>query len=270
MPGLSEVEFAQRSLEQWFEGRTLVRTEAEPGARTFRDCDLGLFKSLEGSLVGIERKGPQLRVRFSNKRGFVAQLGTSSKFLRRAPGEEVKWSRARFFLDSGEVIHFQDLHMLGRIDALPAAELEARPAKRTLEPLRDGLSVEQLKAALDGSNQELMVALMDPRRIAGLGTRHAAEALFKAKLHPERVAASLTPAEWQALTRALQAVEESAPSASVVFGRAGTPCDRCKTLIQSLTQAGQATHFCPTCQPKQKKVDGDQLRKKPRPRRYRG
>jgi formamidopyrimidine-DNA glycosylase len=289
MPELPEVEFARRSLEKWFEGHKLVRTEAESGVRTFRDCDLGIFKSLKGSLLGIDRKGKYLMVRFSNKLGFVGHLGMTGKFLKRAPGEEVKWSRARFFLDSGEVIHFQDMRMFGRIDAVPATELEGRPgvAKLGLDPLRDGLSVEQLQAALDGSNQELKVALMDQERIAGLGNIHAAEALFRSKLHPERAAASLTPAEWKALTRGIQAsidfalehegegdeieyVEEGAPNPFLVYGRAGTPCRRCKTIVKSFTQAGRTTHFCPTCQPKVRKTDGDQLRKRPRARRYRG
>ncbi len=288
MPELPEVEFARRSLERWFEGRKLVRTEAESGVRTFRDCDLGIFKALKGSLAGIDRKGKYLMVRFSNKLGFVGHLGMTGKFLKRPPGE-VKWSRARFILDSGEVIHFQDMRMFGRIDAVPAAELEGRPgvSKLGVDPLGDGLSVASLQAALDRSNQELKVALMDQERIAGLGNIHAAEALFRAKLHPERSPASLSPPEWKALVKGIQAtiafaldvegdgdeieyVEEGAPNPFLIYGRVDTPCRKCKTIVKSFTQAGRTTHFCPTCQPKERKTDGDQMRKRPRPRRYRG
>ena len=289
MPELPEVEFARRSLERWFEGRKLVRTEAEPGVRTFRDCDLGIFKALKGSLAGIDRKGKYLMVRFSNKLGFVGHLGMTGKFLKRAPGEEVKWSRARFILDDGEVIHFQDMRMFGRIDAVPATELEGRPgvAKLGVDPLGDGLSVAGLQEAFSGSNQELKVALMDQERIAGLGNIHAAEALFRAKLNPERSVASLSPPEWKALVKGIQAtiafaldvegdgeeityVEEGAPNPFLIYGRAGSPCQKCKTIVTSFTQAGRTTFFCPTCQPKQRRVDGDQMRKRPRARRYRG
>ncbi len=289
MPELPEVEFAKRSLEKWFEGRKLVRTEAESGARTFRDCDLGIFKALKGELAGIERKGKYLMVRFSSKLGFVGHLGMTGKFLKRAPGEEVKWSRARFILDDGEVIHFQDMRMFGRIDAVPAAELEGRPAvaKLGLDPLRDGISVEQLQAAFNGTNQELKIALMDQERVAGLGNIHAAEALFRAKIHPERTPATLSPADWKALVKGIQAtiafalevegdgdeiqyVEEGAPNPFLIYGRAGTPCRKCKTIVESFTQGGRTTHFCPTCQPMQRKTDGDQMRKRPRARRYRG
>ena len=289
MPELPEVEFARRCLEQWFEGHKLVRTEAEPGVRTFRDCDLGIFKALKGSLTGVERKGKYLMVRFSNKLGFVGHLGMTGKFLKRPAGEEVKWSRARFILDSGEVIHFQDMRMFGRIDAVPSTELQGRPAvaKLGIDPLQDGLTVERLQAAFHGTNQEIKVALMNQERIAGLGNIHAAEALFRAKIHPERSAASLSPPEWKALVKAIQAtiqfaldnegdgdeieyVEEGAPNPFLIYGRAGTPCRTCGTIVKSFTQAARTTHFCPTCQPKEKKPHGDQMRKRPRARRYRG
>jgi formamidopyrimidine-DNA glycosylase len=274
MPELPEVEFARKTLEKWFRGRKLVRTEAQSGVRTFRDSDLGIFKALKGSLVGIDRRGKYLMVRFSDKLGFVGHLGMTGKFLKRDPKDEVRWSRARFFLDSGEVIHFQDMRMFGHIDAAPASEL------------RDGLTVQQLKDALGKSTQDLKVGLMDQERIAGLGNIHAAEALFRAKLHPSRTPASLSEPEWKALTRGIQAtidfalehegdddeieyVEEGAPNPFLIYGRAGTPCRRCKTIVKSFTQGGRTTHFCPHCQPKTRRKDAAPIRKGSRSRRDR-
>jgi formamidopyrimidine-DNA glycosylase len=112
---------------------------------------------------------------------------------------------------------------------------------------------------------------MDQERIAGLGNIHAAEALFRSKLHPSRTAVSLTDAEWKALHKAIVAtidfaleaegdtddieyVEEAgATNPFLIYGRAGTPCRRCKTLVKSFTQGGRTTHFCPKCQPLKKR-----------------
>lgn len=289
MPELPEVEFARRALVRWFEGRKLVRTEADEAARTFRDGDLGVFKALQGRLVSAERRGKYLLLTFSNKLGCVGHLGMTGKFLKRAKGEEVKWSRARFVLDSGEVIHLQDMRLFGRLEAMPATELKrsAAVAKLGVDPLVDGLTVEQLKEALGGSKQELKIALMDQARVAGLGNIHAAEALFRSGLHPGRTAASLSEAEWKALTKAIHAtlqfaldaegdadeieyVEEGAPNPFLVYGRAGTPCRKCKTLIESFTQGGRTTHFCPTCQPKKGQHHGERKSEGPRPRGDRG
>lgn len=289
MPELPEVEFARRALVRWFDGRKLVRAEADEQARTFRECDLGTFKALKGSLVSAERRGKYLMLTFSNKLGLVGHLGMTGKFLKRAKGEEVKWSRARFVLDSGEVIHLQDMRLFGRLDAMPASELKTCTpiAKLGIDPLVDGLTVAQLKEAIGSSKQELKVALMDQERITGLGNIHAAEALFRAGVHPGRTADSLSEAEWKALTKAIHAtiqfaldaegdedeieyVEEGAPNPFLIYGRAGTPCRKCRTLVESFTQGGRTTHFCPRCQPKEKKSDGNRKSKGARSRRDRG
>jgi formamidopyrimidine-DNA glycosylase len=272
MPELPEVEFARRALKRWFKGRTLTRTESEK-VRTFRDSDLGVFHALEGKLTELGRRGKYLVVSFDNKLGFVGHLGMTGKFLKRAADEPVKWSRARFHLDDDTVIHFQDPRMFGFIDAAPASELWKRPAvaKLGLDPLEDDFTLAALKEVLGKSKQPLKVALMDQERIAGLGNIHAAEALFRSKLHPSRTAVSLTDAEWKALHKAIVAtidfaleaegdtddieyVEEAgATNPFLIYGRAGTPCRRCKTLVKSFTQGGRTTHFCPKCQPLKKR-----------------
>lgn len=269
MPELPEVEFARRALKRWFKGRTLVRTEAE-NVRTFRDGAPGVFKALEGKLQSIDRRGKYLVVTFDNALGFIGHLGMTGKFLRRKPDEAVKWSRARFHLDSGEVIHFQDPRMFGFLDAEPAAQLWKQPSveKLGLDPLEDEFTVETLQAALGKSKQPLKVALMDQERLAGLGNIHAAEALFRAKLHPSRTPVTLKAPEWKALHQAIVDTIQFALDAEggtddityleepgtenpfLIYGRAGLPCRRCKTKVKSFTQGGRTTHFCPKCQKK--------------------
>jgi formamidopyrimidine-DNA glycosylase len=268
MPELPEVEFARRSLVKWTDGRQVVRTEADPKARTFRNSRIADVEALTGRLVRAERRGKFLMLTFDDGRGAVAHLGMTGKFIKRAAGDAAKWSRARFVLDSGEVIHFQDPRLFGLIEPVPVDELATHQsvAKLGVDPLVDGLTVGQLREALAGSKQELKVALMDQERIAGLGNIHAAEALFRAKLHPARKPDTLTPAELSALTKAIhegiafalevedggdeiEYVEEpGAKNPFLVYGRAGEPCSRCRTAIEQFTQGGRSTFFCPSCQ----------------------
>lgn len=269
MPELPEVEFARRSLERWFKGRKLVRTEGELKARTFRGGDIAIFKSLKGSLTQLERRGKYLTLGFSNKLGLVGHLGMTGKFLLRKKDDEVRWSKARFFLDDGHVVHFQDPRMFGFLDAMPSSELgkQSAVAQLGLDPLVDDFTLEAFRAALEKTKQPLKVALMDQARIAGLGNIHAAEALFRSKLHPSRTPQSLSAAEWKALHKAVVTAIEFAlklegdgdeieyveqPGAKnpfLIYGRVGTPCKKCKTIVESFTQAGRTTHFCPHCQP---------------------
>jgi formamidopyrimidine-DNA glycosylase len=122
------------------------------------------------------------------------------------------------------------------------------------------------------SRQDLKVALMDQGRVAGLGNIYAAEALFRAGLHPARKPDSLKPEEWQRLTQAILDTfqdalalaegqgeeqvyleEDSSRNPFRVYGRAGEPCSKCRTRVQSFTQGGRTTHFCAKCQPKRSK-----------------
>ena len=96
MPELPEVEFARRSLVRWFDGKKLQRTEGDFKVRTFRDSDIGIFQSLKGPLKTATRRGKYLMLGFGDGLGLIAHLGMTGKFLKRAPGDEVKWSRARF------------------------------------------------------------------------------------------------------------------------------------------------------------------------------
>ena len=269
MPELPEVEFARRSLQRWFKGRTLVDAEAEPANRVFRDADLKAFESLRGRLDSVERRGKYLMLAFSDGHGAVAHLGMTGKFLKRAGTAAEKWSRARLFLDSGDVIHFQDPRMFGRIEPMEVLQLKLAKAvaKLGIDPLVDGLTWQQLKTEVADSKQDLKVALMDQERIAGLGNIHAAEALFRARLHPSRKPKSLTDAEWKALCKAIHAsiafalkaedgdeivyVEQpGAKNPFLIYGRAGTPCKRCRTKVVAFAQGGRTTHVCPKCPPK--------------------
>jgi formamidopyrimidine-DNA glycosylase len=267
MPELPEVEFARRSLLKWTKDRSIVRTEADPKARTFRGSKVSDVEALTGRIRSIDRKGKYLMLAFDDGKGAIAHLGMTGKFIKRPAGAEQKWSRARFVLDSGDVVHFQDSRLFGLIEPTPAAELARNPAvaKLGIDPLVDGLTWEQLKDALNRSKQPLKVALMDQERIAGLGNIHAAEALFRAKLHPARVSASLSDDEWKRLSQAIhdgirfaleveageeiEYVEEpGAENPFLVYGREGEPCTVCGATIGSFDQGGRTTFYCPACQ----------------------
>ena len=137
------------------------------------------------------------------------------------------------------------------------------------DPLADGLTGPQLKAAIGPSKRAIKVALLDQHRIAGLGNIHAAEALFRAGIHPARKPSSLQAAEWSRLAKAIhQAIEfaldqedsdeieyleeSGSENPFYVYGRGGEPCKRCGTPIESFVLGGRTTYFCPRDQPRRR------------------
>jgi formamidopyrimidine-DNA glycosylase len=268
MPELPEVEIARRNLARWLQGRRVVKAEAD-NTRIFRGAKRARFTELTGRVESLERRGKYLLLTFEGGRGLLAHLGMTGKFVRRPEGHAEPYSRARLHLDDGTVVHLKDSRLFGRMEPAPAERLHALKAVAALgrDPLADGLTAEQLREAVGRSRQELKVALMDQGRVAGLGNIYAAEALFRAGLHPARKPASLQPAEWERLTQAIHDTFQSALAQEqgeepvyleerqsenpfLVYGRAGGPCSRCGTRVRSFTQGGRTTHFCPKCQPK--------------------
>jgi len=270
VPELPEVEIERRNLEKWFSNRQLIGAEAEK-SRIFRGANRKLFEQMRGQLLQTHRRGKYLLLAFDGNRGLLAHLGMTGKFVRRARGQTEPYSRARFMLDDDAVIHFRDTRMFGRLQPTRADRLFELNAIKGLgrDPLADGLSGPQLKEAVGPSKRAIKVVLMDQSRIAGLGNIHAAEALFRARLHPLRKPRNLGAVEWNRLAKAIhqtidfalrqedseeiEYVEEpGAENPFHVYGRAGEPCHRCKTPIQSFVLGGRSTYFCPHCQPRRR------------------
>jgi formamidopyrimidine-DNA glycosylase len=265
MPELPEVESARLRLQRWLKGHRVVGAEAD--ATRIMPSELReAFSRLHGRLLKADRRGKHLLLTFEKDQGLYSHLGMTGKWVRRPEGGPANYSRARLKLEDGTILHYTDPRLFGRLEPLPAAQLGDKVADLGLDPLSDHLDGEALQGALGKSRQALKIALMDQGRVAGLGNIHAAEALFRAGLHPARKPQELSAAEWDHLAEAIRATiafgmeeqtgeepryleEPGTPNVFQVYGRAKTPCIRCGTTVRALVQGGRTTHFCPHCQP---------------------
>ncbi len=271
MPELPEVEIARRNLERWLQRSPVTGAEADR-TRIFRGANRRDFERLRGKLAFARRHGKTLLLGFEDNRGFLSHLGMTGKWVRRPEGQAEPHSRVRLRLADGSVVHYRDPRLFGRIKPAPADALHQLPEVSRLgpDPFLEPLPGPALAKRFHRSRSPLKVALLDQRRLAGLGNIHAAEALWRAKLSPLRPASALSAAEWRRLARAIRAVirfalarQEDEDIAYVeepgtrnpfrVYGRAGKPCLRCGASVQSVRQAGRTTYFCPRCQPGRRK-----------------
>ena len=110
--------------------------------------------------------------------------------------------------------------------------------------------------------QPVVAALLDQRRVAGLGNMWAQELLFLHGIDPWRPASATDPLALLAdARRRLRHAVEIDPSQSTtgrrsprhwVYGRAGRPCLRCAAPVAftaaARTPHGRETWWCPGCQ----------------------
>jgi formamidopyrimidine-DNA glycosylase len=110
---------------------------------------------------------------------------------------------------------------------------------------------------------------MDQAVVVGVGNIYAAEALFRAGIHPLRAAGRVSRARYAALAEAIRGIlgwaierggttlrdflnPDGAPGyfeqELAVYGRAGEPCPTCATPIRMLRLGNRASCYCPRCQ----------------------
>jgi formamidopyrimidine-DNA glycosylase len=178
-------------------------------------------------------------------------------------------------LDHRDLV-FEDTRYFGRftLDLTPLLRLGP-------EPLSSRFTAALLAAGLNRSAQSIKVKLLDQSLVAGIGNIYASEVLFRARIHPEIKARSLTLPQVRALVAAIRSVLASAirwgstvpldwagtgprdglfyyggtehPGMNLterlrVYGREAQPCPRCRTSIRRVILGHRSAFFCPRCQ----------------------
>jgi len=273
VPELPEVETVRRRLAPALEGRRFERVEIGD-ARLVRPYEpQAVAAELVGERVAaLERRGKYLVVRFESGRVLLIHLRMTGS-LRHAPGgtlEDDPYRRAVVRLDDGSDVAYRDVRRFGTWLLFEPGESEGYLVARVgPEPLSPAFTAAALGARLAGRTAPLKSALLDQRRVAGLGNIYVDEALWRSRLHPLRPAGGLDPNELRALHRAVRRVLElgiarqgatlrdyATPDGSSgsmqdefnAYGRAGEPCPRCGTPIDRIVLGGRGTWYCPACQ----------------------
>jgi formamidopyrimidine-DNA glycosylase len=275
MPELPEVETVRVRLEPVLVGRLLEQVEILDPRLTRPFDPAGVAAELQGERVAaVDRRGKYLVVRFESGRVLLIHLRMTGNLLHGSLGNGLAVDdphrRAVVRLDDGSDVVYRDVRRFGTWLLLEPDQLDPYLEPRVgLEPLARSFTTKQLARALAGRRAPVKAAILDQRRLAGVGNIYADEALWRARIHPQRPAGGLSFDEIKALhggiRRALKAGIERqgatlrdyrAPDGSSgamqhefkVYGREGEPCDRCGTPIEKIRAAGRGTWYCPSCQ----------------------
>lgn len=271
MPELPEVETVRRTLLPHILGRTI--------------CSLLVLR--EGSVAGIApaaleakvvgglfcravRRGKYLGLILQGRGYLVLHLRMTGRLVVRPASEpHEKHLCLALGLDDGQELRFVDQRRFGKVYWADSQQGFAAVAKVGVEPLSAEFTPDVLARCLRGSRMRLKAALLDQGRLAGLGNIYADESLFRAGIHPERPAGSLTEIEverlWRGIREALTAALENGgttlrdyvdgdgrPGSNqyhlLVYGKAGKPCPKCGSPLMRLRVAGRGTVYCPGCQ----------------------
>ncbi|ADM08375.1 formamidopyrimidine-DNA glycosylase [Parvularcula bermudensis HTCC2503] len=285
MPELPEVETVRRGLAPSMAGAMIERVELRRPDLRFPFPN-GFSQRLEGNrILSVDRRGKYLTLPLSTGETLIMHLGMSGRFLvsgERAPGRfyhasagDVAHTHVRFTLqipaEGRGHVAYADPRRFGFMDLVASGELATcrHFAQMGPEPLSEAFTPDHLVAEARGRRTPLKSFLLDQSTVAGLGNIYVCEALWRARLSPRRLAASLGPKRATRLVAAIQDALEDAIEAGGstlrdyhaadgamgyfqhrfdVYDREGEPCRQCGRSISRFAQSGRSTFSCTTCQ----------------------
>ncbi|QDU96023.1 Formamidopyrimidine-DNA glycosylase [Lignipirellula cremea] len=226
------------------------------------------------TIVAIDRIGKRVVVRLSSNDCIIFEPRmTGLVLIADPPGAE--HLRLRVDLEGFEQpLLFWDRRGLGSVRLLSPAEYAVRLGPEKIGPDALTLTAEQLQQALGGSQREIKPALLDQKRLAGVGNLYASEVLHLAGVHPQKRCDRMTTAQWRRVHEQLLHVLEEAilyegstlgdgtyrnalnqsggyQNHHRVYDREGDLCRRCgQATIERIVQTQRSTFFCPACQTK--------------------
>ncbi len=277
MPELPEVEVVRRGLESHVVGRRFAGVEVlhpRPVRRHLAGPDHFAAILTGRKVVAARRRGKYLWLPLDSGDALLGHLGMSGQLLvQPATAVPEKHLRVRLVLDDGaQELRFVDQRMFGGL-ALSAGGAELPPeiehiARDPLDPAFDEAElVRKVRRRASGIKR----ILLDQTVISGVGNIYADEALWRARLHGDRLGIRLTARQVLELLGYVREVMEEAlhqggtsfdalyvdvngqsgyfDRSLEVYGQEGRPCSRCGSPVVRVPFMNRSSYFCRRCQP---------------------
>ena len=270
MPELPEVETTRLGLLPHVLGQR-ISTVIVRERRLRWPVPADFARRLKGRTVrDVSRRGKYLL--WDCESGYVlSHLGMSGS-LRVVPASAVaeKHDHIDFAFESGIAIRYTDPRRFGAMLWIPGGNA-THPLLDMLgpEPLAPEFTAAYLAGASRGRVVSIKEFIMNGHVVVGVGNIYASESLFRAGIHPKRIAGKISLSRYHRLVDAIKHTLAKAIGAggsslrdyvqangelgyfqvnAFVYDREGQACRVCKTPIRSIRQGQRSTYFCPACQ----------------------
>jgi formamidopyrimidine-DNA glycosylase len=273
MPELPEVETVCRGLQQSLAGERISDVQLHRTHLRIPIPEDFSQRCLDQTITHIERRAKYFLIHLQSGDVILGHLGMSGRMLVYNQSREhlEKHDHVCFLTESGMEVVFNDPRRFGLLSIAHKEELAQHKLLKNLgiEPLSDDFTDSYLQALLNKRNVAIKQAIMNANLVVGVGNIYASEALFKAKIHPQTLAKSLSLEECARLSQAIKIVLVEAIRSGgstlrdyvgssgdtgyfqhqfKVYGRENMSCFDCNFPIKRLQQAKRSTFVCESCQ----------------------
>lgn len=269
MPELPEVETTCRGIRPYLNEATIRKWIVRESRLRWPVPEI--LSSLPGQVIfGVERRAKYLLVQCTHGH-LIIHLGMSGSL--RIVSPEVSWRKHDHLameLSNGKQLRYHDPRRFGCW--LWTADSPAlHPLLRNLgpEPLSEEFTASMLHQRFRTRNLPIKQAIMDSQTVVGVGNIYACEALFLARIHPQKPASQVSLKKLELLVSSIREVlehsirqggttlrdflrEDGTPGYFSqqlrVYDREGQPCRVCDKPIRKVVLGQRSTFFCPHCQ----------------------
>jgi formamidopyrimidine-DNA glycosylase len=271
MPELPEVEITRLGLEP------LINYKVSEVVIRNSSLRWPVNKSLQKILVGmklisLKRRGKYILAEFPNGT-LIIHLGMSGHLCIVSKDRKIKkHDHVDIIFDNEEhkIVRYNDPRRFGCILWTDDNPLNHKLIKHLgPEPLTNDFDDDYLFQKLRKKTVSIKNTIMNSHVVVGVGNIYASEALFHAKIKPQREAHTLTMAEANNLVTSIKDTIKDAilkggssinnffdvngknghfQNEHQVYGRKGKPCMLCKSLIQQIILGQRSSFYCKNCQ----------------------
>ena len=268
MPELPEVETVRRTLKLNILNEKIKDVEVLYEPMIKMDVNAFRLTLKDQSIKDIKRKGKYLIFEL-DEFALIIHLRMEGKFYIKTNEPIDKHEHVIFKFSSGKTLRYHDVRKFGTLHLLPIDVYEKMYPIHAVGDEPKDIDVNQFYKMIHPSKRPIKAVLLDQHIISGLGNIYVDETLFLAKVHPTRLADTITKDESKRLIESASYVLDKAvalggttirsyTSSLGVHGRfqnelnvhtkAGEPCPICGTTIIKNKVAGRGSYVCSTCQ----------------------
>jgi formamidopyrimidine-DNA glycosylase len=204
MPEFAEAEFFRKRWHQAVVGRRIKAVRLHPATKIFRGTNsAALRRALTGArYLMSETQAKQMLFRFSGDAWVGLHLGMSGELHVEPAGYVAQKHDHLILATAHHALVFTDPRMFGRVLFHHGANPPAWWTRIAPPILSDAFTVGAVAAFLQRrARAPIKAVLLMQERFPGIGNWMADEILWRAALHPKRLAGSLRPAEVKMLWR---------------------------------------------------------------------
>jgi formamidopyrimidine-DNA glycosylase len=246
VPELPEVERARLTLEEVL-GRRILAVDDNDSYVCRPHAPGELADALTGhAFAAARRRGKQLWLETEDGPLLALHLGMTGHILL-DPDPPTRWDRFRVDFEDGGGFALRDKRRLGRAYLDPRLTRIGPDAAEVGQP--------EFRRLMGAGRAPIKARLLDQKAVSGVGNLLADQALWQARLAPQRRTSTLSEAELDRLRRELRAAIRSAikkggahTGVFIASRRVDGACPRDGHPLERTRIGGRTTYWCPACQ----------------------